>query len=247
MPQDFGELMNCFNMVRQRNPRAQLAASIATPNGANTPSTANTRMPNQAETWFLSFALFVYDPTASIRNNFDRLSSQRKWGEKLRRKHWTNCQAASAALDHDDTDNDVHTQTPSQAGAWFQKFPPFVYNPTAGIRSNFERLAAQRKWAGKTVRKRWAECQAEEFDYAYGTDTTKLETWRSRDRGQDFLDVLVLECVGEECGPNRLHVLETSSLEQCLELFWCYGDAFVSEDQGGVSDSLLGLVGSGRH
>jgi hypothetical protein len=136
-------------------------------------------MPNQAETWFLSFALFVYDPTASIRSNFDRLSSQRKWGDKLRRKHWTNCQAASAALDHDDTDNDVHTQTPSQAGAWFQKFPPFVYNPTAGIRSNFERLAAQRKWAGKTVRKRWAECQAEEFDYAYGTDTTKLETWQN--------------------------------------------------------------------
>ncbi|KAH8644453.1 hypothetical protein IG631_01917 [Alternaria alternata] len=176
MPQDFGELMNCFNMVRQRNPRAP---SIATPNGANTPSTANTRMPNQAETWFLSFALFVYDPTASIRSNFDRLSSQRKWGDKLRRKHWTNCQAASAALDHDDTDNDVHTQNPSQAGAWFQKFPPFVYNPTAGIRSNFERLAAQRKWAGKTVRKRWAECQAEEFDYAYGTDTTKLETWQN--------------------------------------------------------------------
>ncbi|KAL1800495.1 hypothetical protein ACET3X_000837 [Alternaria dauci] len=136
-------------------------------------------MPNQAETWFLSFALFAYDPTASIKSNFDRLSSQRKWGEKLRRKHWKNCQAASAALDHGDADNNVHSQIPSRAGTWFQKFPPFVYDPTAGIRSNFERLAAQRNWVGKTAKKRWADCQAEEFGYAYGADTTKLETWQS--------------------------------------------------------------------
>ena len=136
-------------------------------------------MASQADTWFLSFALFEYDPTASIRSNFDRLSSQRKWGEKLRRKHWTNCQAASAALNHANMDKDAHGQIPSQAGTWFQKFPPFAYDPIAGIRSNFERLAAQRNWLGKSARKRWAECQAEEFGYAYGTDTTKLDIWQN--------------------------------------------------------------------
>jgi hypothetical protein len=165
--------------ISHSNEFAQGAASTATPNSISALSTVITHMPSQAETWFLSFALFVYDPTASIESNFDRLSSQRQWGEKLRRKQWTNCQAASAALSHANTNDDAHAQTPSQAGTWFQKFPPFVYDPIAGIRSNFKRLAAQRNWVGKSASKRWAECQAEEFDYAYGTDTTKLEIWKN--------------------------------------------------------------------
>lgn len=127
----------------------------------------------------MSFALFTYDPTASVRSNFDRLSSQRKWGEKLRRKHWANCQATTVSPDYTNTNNGTHAQRPSQAGTWFQKFPPFVYDPTAGIRSNFERLEVQRKWGEKAAKKRWAECQAEEFGYAYGTDTTKLEIWQN--------------------------------------------------------------------
>lgn len=67
----------------------------------------------------------------------------------------------------------------SQAGSWFSKFPPFLYDPTAGLKSNFDRLAADRKWGKKLQKKRWAECQEEEFGHAYGSDFTKLEAWQN--------------------------------------------------------------------
>lgn len=67
----------------------------------------------------------------------------------------------------------------STAGSWFLKFPPFVYDRTAPLENNFYRLAAERKWGRELMRKRWAQCQMEEFGNAYGTDTTKLEAWQS--------------------------------------------------------------------
>ena len=73
-------------------------------------------------------------------------------------------------------DNNEDTPT---AGSWFIKFHPFVYDHTAPLEDNFYRLAAERKWGEKLTRKRWAQCQIEEFGNAYGTDTTKLEAWQS--------------------------------------------------------------------
>ena len=72
----------------------------------------------------------------------------------------------------------LNTQT-SKAGTWFLQFPPFVYDPTADLRSNFERLATSRNWGEKLKRKRWAACQIEEFGNAYGTNTTRLESWQN--------------------------------------------------------------------
>jgi len=66
----------------------------------------------------------------------------------------------------------------SQAGSWFFKFAPFIYDPTAGLRSNFDRLATLRNWSKKKRQNHWTECQEEEFGYAFGTDTTKLESWQ---------------------------------------------------------------------
>ncbi|KAI1666386.1 hypothetical protein L13192_10070 [Pyrenophora tritici-repentis] len=65
-----------------------------------------------------------------------------------------------------------------QAGIWFRQFHPFVYDPTAGLLSNFTRLAAQRNWGPKLRRRRWTECQEEEFGHAFGTDTNKLAAWQ---------------------------------------------------------------------
>ena len=69
--------------------------------------------------------------------------------------------------------------TSSKAGSWFLKFAPFVYEPTAGLRSNFDRLAAERNWGNKKRQNHWIECQEEEFGHAFGTDTTKLESWQN--------------------------------------------------------------------
>ncbi|KAI4665126.1 uncharacterized protein J4E79_003426 [Alternaria viburni] len=147
------------------------------PSAAN-PNSSTAQDTNQVAVWFQKFAPFVYDTSASTRSNFDRLASQRNWGDKLRRKQWTSLQAVSAASNHADADDDVHTDTPNQGGAWFQQFDNFVHDPTVGIRSNFERLAAQRSWGNRLKQRRWAECQEEEFGYAYGTNTTKLEIWQ---------------------------------------------------------------------
>jgi hypothetical protein len=37
----------------------------------------------------------------------------------------------------------------SVASEWFSKFANFAYDPTSGLRSNFNRLAAHRKWEHK--------------------------------------------------------------------------------------------------
>lgn len=54
-----------------------------------------------------------------------------------------------------------------------------MYDSKAGLQSNFNRLAADRKWGAKLKAKRWAQCQEEEFDHAYGGDVTKLESWQN--------------------------------------------------------------------
>ncbi|KAI4955403.1 hypothetical protein J4E91_001263 [Alternaria rosae] len=148
------------------------ATSTATANDSNAQNVG------QIAIWFQKFAPFVYDTSASTRSNFDRLASQRNWGDKLRRKQWTSLQAASAAPNNADAVANAHTDTPNQGGAWFQQFENFVHDPTVGIKSNFDRLAAQRNWGHRLRQRRWAECQEEEFGYAYGTDTTKLEIWQ---------------------------------------------------------------------
>ncbi|KAF1836205.1 hypothetical protein BDW02DRAFT_494169, partial [Decorospora gaudefroyi] len=84
----------------------------------------------------------------------------------------------------------------SQAGDWFLKFAPFVYDPTFGILSNFDRLAASRKWGDKLTRKHWAECQAVEFGQLYGKDSTKLEAWQQlcRDVNIDPVPDSITQC-----------------------------------------------------
>ncbi|KAI4655593.1 hypothetical protein J4E93_000307 [Alternaria ventricosa] len=164
-------------MSHRHADHAHTAASAANPNN----STAQDI--DQVAAWFQKFAPFVYDTSASTRSNFDCLASQRNWGDKLRRKQWTSLQAASAAPNHTDADANAHTDTPNQGGAWFQQFENFVHDPTVGIRSNFERLAAQRSWGSRLKQRRWAECQEEEFGYAYGTNTTKLESWQKLCQG----------------------------------------------------------------
>ena len=145
---------------------------------ATTANDSNAQNNGQNAIWFQKFAPFIYDTSASTRSNFERLASKRNWGDKLRRNQWTGLQVVLAASNHADANDDAHTDTPNQGGAWFQQFENFVHDPTVGIRSNFERLAAQRSWGNRLKQRRWAECQEEEFGYAYGTNTTKLEIWQ---------------------------------------------------------------------
>jgi hypothetical protein len=71
------------------------------------------------------------------------------------------------------------SNTTSPAPNWFTQFHGFVYEPSAGLQSNFLRLASVRKWGGRLKDERWAECQSTQFNNLYGTDTAKLETWQS--------------------------------------------------------------------
>ena len=48
----------------------------------------------RANSWFSGFVGFAYDPAAGLRSNFNRLSSQRKWGGKLKGAQWAECQEA---------------------------------------------------------------------------------------------------------------------------------------------------------
>ncbi|EUC45004.1 hypothetical protein COCMIDRAFT_26768 [Bipolaris oryzae ATCC 44560] len=68
---------------------------------------------------------------------------------------------------------------PNTGGTWFLQFAPFTYDTTAGLKSNFERLANTRNWHDKLRQKRWHQCQAAEFDAAYGKDISKLEAWQA--------------------------------------------------------------------
>jgi hypothetical protein len=70
---------------------------------------------------------------------------------------------------------------PNSAPEWFSNFANFAYDPTSGIKSNFDRLAAHRKWGHKLKRKRWTDCQTICFNALYGgdADINKLEKWQA--------------------------------------------------------------------
>lgn len=63
---------------------------------------------------------------------------------------------------------------------WFSPYTDFAYDSTADLKSNFDRLALQRKWGHKLKAKRWSECQTTMFASLYGHDTevSKLERWQ---------------------------------------------------------------------
>lgn len=63
---------------------------------------------------------------------------------------------------------------------WFAEFSKFIYDPHSGLRSNFDRLATQRKWGRKLKNKRWSECQTSCFTALYGgnADEGKLDRWQ---------------------------------------------------------------------
>jgi hypothetical protein len=44
-----------------------------------------------AGSWFLNFSPFIYNPTANLANNSSRLSAQRNWSRRLKRKRWNAC------------------------------------------------------------------------------------------------------------------------------------------------------------
>lgn len=63
---------------------------------------------------------------------------------------------------------------------WFSLYTDFAYDPTAGLKSNFDRLAVQRKWGHRLKARRWSECQTTMFAslYGYETEVSKLERWQ---------------------------------------------------------------------
>ncbi|RMZ72867.1 transcription factor Zn C2H2 [Pyrenophora seminiperda CCB06] len=126
----------------------------------------------QAGSWFCKFLGFKYDPSEPREDNFKRLAALRKWGDKLKCKHWTQCQA-------EEPSSHIRIGASPDAGSWFLNFPSFAYDYSLPLEDNFSRLAASHKWDREEKRKHWAECQIEEFGNAYGTDTTKLENWQN--------------------------------------------------------------------
>lgn len=97
------------------------------------------------------------------------------------------------------TDTDIA----DNAGSWFDQFAGFANEPSAGLRSNFDRLAAQRQWGKKLKHTRWVQCQTAEFGRLYGdgVDVSKLEKWQ------------------ELC--REVHVKDPpSSITQCKKVYW---------------------------
>jgi hypothetical protein len=68
----------------------------------------------------------------------------------------------------------------SSVNDWFSGFAGFQYEPSNGLRSNFDRLVSQRGWGKKLQKKRWTECQTTCFAALYGgdADENKLEKWQ---------------------------------------------------------------------
>ncbi|KAJ7049518.1 hypothetical protein C8F01DRAFT_1238455 [Mycena amicta] len=52
--------------------------------------------------------------------------------------------------------------------AFWDRFPNFVYNPTAPLRSEFERLATQQHWSAETKKQEWRTCAQMEFEHHFG-------------------------------------------------------------------------------
>ncbi|KAI1524608.1 hypothetical protein PtrSN001A_010775 [Pyrenophora tritici-repentis] len=114
-----------------------------------------------------------------------------------------------------------------QAGIWFRQSHPFVYDPTAGLLSNFTRLAAQRNWGPKLRRRRWTECQEEEFGHAFGTDTNKLAAWQElcREVGivEEEVPGSIRGCRTIFCAPQLYRQRDTTLLrpEIFVSRSWC--------------------------
>lgn len=53
---------------------------------------ASTENEKSVRDWFAEFTDFTYDPLSGLKSNFERLASQRGWGEKLKKKRWSACQ-----------------------------------------------------------------------------------------------------------------------------------------------------------
>jgi hypothetical protein len=88
---------------------------------------------------------------------------------------------------------------------WFSSFLNFVYDATATLKSNFNRLAIARNW-GKC--KRWIECQVALFGSLYGTDTTKLEMWQDLCREVHIQDPPASITGCKKVSVHRLCILE---------------------------------------
>lgn len=69
--------------------------------------------------------------------------------------------------------------TPSVSD-WFSDFANFAYDPSSGLKSDFDRLVSQRRWGRRVKNKRWNECQGFCFTALYGdnADENKLEKWQ---------------------------------------------------------------------
>lgn len=69
----------------------------------------------------------------------------------------------------------------SHIKSFFDDFPGFVPEPSAGLRENFARLAAHRQWknGSKNYQRNWNKYVRMEFDREYGTNYTRLESWQN--------------------------------------------------------------------
>jgi len=65
---------------------------------------------------------------------------------------------------------------------------------------------------------------------ASGYDVASSLGAGSADRGEDALKVLVLECVGEEGGPDRFDLSNAGGFNEGLEFLRRDGDVVVGED-----------------
>lgn len=75
-----------------------------------------------------------------------------------------------------------------------------------------------RNWGNKLRHKRWHQCQAAEFDAAYGKDISKLESWQALCR-----EVLIDEVPGSIRQCKAVRQPSSLSQEDTSYVWWVFG------------------------
>ncbi|KZF26004.1 hypothetical protein L228DRAFT_257511 [Xylona heveae TC161] len=113
--------------------------------------------------------------------------------------------------------------------SYFNRFKGFVPNPKGSIRGEFRRLAWYMNWQPHT--KEWYhhryECYDAEFGRWYGTDTSRLDSWRSLCRevgheGKEFTSITQCKKYLQTIHVNLIDLIDSRRKGTKVRVFQSY-------------------------
>ncbi|KAF8535865.1 hypothetical protein BDD12DRAFT_891642 [Trichophaea hybrida] len=125
--------------------------------------------------FFAGFKDFSYDPNQEVAEEFQRLCTQRGWGEKMLKTVQNRFDKALECIDRTTTAASINRcPTTSPVNTFFSAFRDFTHNRHQPAAAEFKRLSAQKRWSCdsapfREARKGFGEAIEIEFNTVFGS------------------------------------------------------------------------------